>query len=185
MKKILAALSAAALCLSLTACATSSTQTETPAPSGGSAGVSGTFSAEAAGQGGASNPVKVTITLEDSKITDVKAEGPGETEGIGSKAIEALPPQIVSTGSIQVDAVTGATVTSNAIMTAAAAALESAGLNPEDYRLETASVPAVAEERSWPVSQGQVPSSLNCKGSVLSPDFGHVQMVSSLPAREL
>ena len=146
MKKILAALSAAALCLSLTACATSSTQTETPAPSGGSAGVSGTFSAEAAGQGGASNPVKVTITLEDSKITDVKAEGPGETEGIGSKAIEALPPQIVSTGSIQVDAVTGATVTSNAIMTAAAAALESAGLNPEDYRLETASVPAVAED---------------------------------------
>ena len=149
MKRLLAALSAAALCLSLTACGSASpAQTETPSSSGSSGGVSGTFSAEAAGQGGADNPVKVTITLEDSKIVDVKAEGPGETEGIGSKAIESLPPQMAQSGSIKVDAVTGATVTSGAIMSAAALALESAGLNPDDYRLDVAAAPAVAEDVS-------------------------------------
>jgi fumarate reductase flavoprotein subunit len=145
MKKLFAVLTAAAVTLSLAACSTGSGSAE-PAAEG--SGVSGTFEAQAAGQGGEGNPVTVRLTLENSVIVGCEAEGPGETEGIGSKAIDSMPGAIAESGSIAVDTVSGATVTSNAILTAAAAALESAGLNPEDYRTaaEGASAPAAAED---------------------------------------
>ena len=136
MKKLLALLSAVALSAALIACG--GTQPAETGTTDGGSGVSGTFTASAAGQGGEANPVTVTLTLEDSKIVDCTAEGPGETEGIGSKAIASMPGEIKASGSIAVDTVSGATVTSNAILTAAAAALESAGLNPEDYKTEVA-----------------------------------------------
>ena len=74
----------------------------------GSQGVSGTFSGSAVGMGGSSNPVTVTLTLENGTITAVTAEGPGETEGIGSKAIDVLPGEMVAANSVTVDAVSGA-----------------------------------------------------------------------------
>ena len=109
-------------------------------------GVSGTFTGTAVGMGGESNPVEVTLTLEDSKIVDATATGAGETEGIGSKAIDTMPGEIKSSGSIAVDTVSGATITSNAILEAAAAALTSAGLNPDDYKTAAASTAAAAED---------------------------------------
>ena len=112
----------------------------------GAGGVSGVFTGEAVGQGGDANPVTVTLTLENSVIVDAAAEGPGETEGIGSKAIESMPGAIAESGSIAVDTVSSATVTSNAILAAAAAALESAGLNPDDYKTAVESAAAVAED---------------------------------------
>ena len=93
-------------------------------------GVSGDFTGKAKGLGG---DVTVTITLKDSKITNVKAEGKSETEGIGSKAIDTLPGEMVDGNTINVEGVSGATVTSNAIKEAAKSAIESAGLNPDDY----------------------------------------------------
>ena len=132
MKKLFAFITAASMSLMLAGCGAA---TEAPAAAAdGGSGVSGSFTATAAGQGGEANPVSVTLTLENSKIVACEAEGPGETEGIGSKAIASMPGEIASSGSIAVDTVSGATVTSNAILTAAAAALESAGLNPEDYK---------------------------------------------------
>lgn len=109
-------------------------------------GVSGTFTGTAVGMGGESNPVEVTLTLEDSKIVDATATGAGETEGIGSKAIDTMPGEIKSSGSIAVDTVSGATITSNAILEAAATALTSAGLNPDDYKTAAASTAAGAED---------------------------------------
>ena len=96
-----------------------------------SAGVSGDFTGTAKGMGG---DVTVTLTLEDGKITDCIAEGKDETPGIGTLALEQLPAQIAETGSIAVDGVSTATITSDAIKEAAAAALTAAGLNPEDYK---------------------------------------------------
>ena len=91
----------------------------------GSNSISGSFLGEAAGIGG---PVKVMITLDSGKIIDVQVEGARETPGIGSKAIEQLPAKMISGNTIQVDAISGATITSNAIKEAAKKALESAGL---------------------------------------------------------
>ena len=95
------------------------------------AGVSGDFTATAKGFGG---DVSVTLTLTDSAITGCTAEGKDETEGVGSQAIAKMPGEIAESGSIAVDGVSGATITSTAIKEAAAAALTAAGLNPDDYK---------------------------------------------------
>ena len=95
------------------------------------AGVSGDFTGTAKGFGG---DVSVTLTLTDGAITGCTAEGKDETEGVGSQAIAKMPGEIAESGSIAVDGVSGATVTSTAIKEAAAAALTAAGLNPDDYK---------------------------------------------------
>ena len=95
------------------------------------AGVSGDFTATAKGFGG---DVSVTLTLTDGVITGCTAEGKDETEGVGSQAIAKMPGEIAENGSIAVDGVSGATITSTAIKEAAAAALTAAGLNPDDYK---------------------------------------------------
>ena len=58
----------------------------------------------------------------------------GTAKGVGSEAIAKMPGEIAESGSIAVDGVSGATVTSTAIKEAAAAALTAAGLNPDDYK---------------------------------------------------
>jgi len=94
------------------------------------ASVSGEFSGTAKGFGG---DVTVTLTLTDGEITAAVAQGADESEGIGSVAVEKLPAQMAETGSIAVDAIGGATISSSAVVEAAKAALVAAGLNPEDY----------------------------------------------------
>ena len=93
--------------------------------------MSGDFTATAKGFGG---DVSVTLTLTDGVITGCTAEGKDETEGVGSQAIAKMPGEIAESGSIAVDGVSGATITSTAIKEAAAAALTAAGLNPDDYK---------------------------------------------------
>ena len=95
------------------------------------AGATGDFTGTAKGFGG---DVTVTLTLTDGKITGCTAEGADETKGVGSKAIEQLPAAIAESGSIAVDGVSTATITSNAIKEAAAAAITAAGLKPEDFQ---------------------------------------------------
>lgn len=95
------------------------------------AGVSGDFTGTAKGFGG---DVSVTLTLTDGAITGCTAEGKEETQGVGSEAIAKMPGAIAENGSIAVDGVSGATITSTAIKEAAAAALTAAGLNPDDYK---------------------------------------------------
>ena len=112
-------------------------------PASTAGGVSGDFIGTAKGMGG---DVTVTLTLEDGKITGCTAEGKDETQGIGTLALEQLPAQIAETGSIAVDGVSTATITSNAIKEAAAAALTAAGLNADDYKIEVKADETKAED---------------------------------------
>ena len=107
------------------------------------AGVSGDFTATAKGFGG---DVSVTLTLTDGAITGCTAEGKDETEGVGSQAIAKMPGAIAESGSIAVDGVSGATITSTAIKEAAAAALTAAGLNADDYKIEVKADETKAED---------------------------------------
>ena len=124
-KRIAAFALASVMALSLFGCGAKSNSASS------AAGVSGDFTGAAKGMGG---DVTVTLTLTDSKITGCTAEGADETQGIGTLALEQLPGQIAETGSIAVDGVSGATITSDAIKEAAAAALTAAGLNADDYK---------------------------------------------------
>ena len=132
MRKRIAALAlAAVMAFGLTACGGSSSSS-TAASAGsaaGSAGVSGEFTGTATGMG----EVSVTVTLTDGVITDCKIVGDSETEGIGSVVIESAADEIVSGNKGAIDVVTGATITSDAINEALAAALAAAGLDAADF----------------------------------------------------
>lgn len=72
----------------------------------------GTYTAAIAGQNG---PVKVEVTTSADKILSVKIVDQKETEGIGSKAVAALPAEIVKAQSADVQGIAGASVSSAAI----------------------------------------------------------------------
>ena len=76
----------------------------------------GTYEATEAGFGG---DVTVTMTFDENGITDVKAVGDSETDGVGSKAVDALPAAILEAQSADVDGISGASFTSKAILLAA------------------------------------------------------------------
>ena len=121
-KNVLASLLLAGAML-LTACGGSASSTSA------AGGVSGSFTGTAKGMG----DVSVTLTLTDNVITDCTAKGDEETPGIGSVVIEQFPGEVVEGNTINLDSISGATITSNAFVEAAKAALTEAGLNPDDY----------------------------------------------------
>ena len=84
----------------------------------------GTYTGEGDGMGG---KVKVSVKVDDNSILEVNVLENDETKGIADAAIERIPERIVEGQTLAVDAVTGATMTSNAILDAAEAALTEAG----------------------------------------------------------
>ena len=80
----------------------------------------GTYEATAEGRNG---DVTVAVTVSDSKI-EVKENK--ETKGIADGALEEVPAAIVKQNKADVDTVSGATLTSNAIITATKDALKKA-----------------------------------------------------------
>ena len=84
--------------------------------------------------------ITVQVTLEDGVLTGVSASGDDETDGIGKNIINEWPAAFVEAGGI-VDTYTGATFASftrAGFIEAARAALEDAGVNPDDYMVEMA-----------------------------------------------
>ena len=75
----------------------------------------GTYSAQAQGMG----TVTVTMTFSESAITDVVLDMPNETPSIGQAAAEELKAMLMNGQSAEIDAVSGATITSNAVAKAA------------------------------------------------------------------
>ena len=75
---------------------------------------------EGQGMGG---KLVVMVTLDGDKMTKVEVISHSETKGIADLALEQMPGRIVEAQSAEVDGVTGATITSNAIKEAVKAAL--------------------------------------------------------------
>ncbi|MFW6378255.1 MAG: FMN-binding protein [Bacillota bacterium] len=77
---------------------------------------------------GFGGPVTVEVTVEDDEIVSVKASGEDETEGIGTDALEETAERITEAKSTDVDLISGATYTSEAVIYAVNNAL-----NPDEY----------------------------------------------------
>ena len=75
---------------------------------------------------GKEGPVPVTVTVSGGKIASVEIGDNNETAGIGSQAIDALPAAIVAANGADVDAISGATMTSDAIIAGVQECLEQA-----------------------------------------------------------
>ena len=87
----------------------------------GSASLAYADSATATAQG-LEETVTVTLTLEDGVITAVDAQTDKEDLTIGRQALEKLPTAMVEQNTVKVDAISGATSTSNAVISAATSA---------------------------------------------------------------
>lgn len=72
--------------------------------------------------------VTVTVTVTGGKVTNVAIDASGETPELGGAAAETLADELTKAGSTAgVDAVSGATLTSNAVFTAMDSCLAQAG----------------------------------------------------------
>lgn len=88
--------------------------------------IGGTYTAKAKGMMG---DVEVEVVVADGKIASVAVLSHGETPGLSDPAVEQIPAAIMEAQSAEVDAVSGATVTSEAIMAAVKDCLAQAGLS--------------------------------------------------------
>ncbi len=98
----------------------------------------GTYEAEAYGFGG---PVKAVVTVDDANITTLDITGESETPELGGKAISSLKADILKNQTIELDSISGATITSDAVKEAVGKALAKA--RGEEVTEET--VPAAAD----------------------------------------
>lgn len=76
------------------------------------------------------NELKVEVSVADGKITDIKILENQETPDIGGKAMDELKDKILAEQTLAVDAVSGATYSSNGLVKAVAAAVTEAGIDP-------------------------------------------------------
>ncbi len=132
MKKSGRFLLALGLAASVTACsgggAETATQVETTTSAETEASAAGmytpgTYTGEAEGFGGT---VTVTITTDENSITEVAVAGDDETPSVGGAHLEELASMIKDAQSAEIDAIAGATITSDAVKEAAQAAIDAA-----------------------------------------------------------
>ncbi|MFW7950937.1 flavocytochrome c [Vagococcus fluvialis] len=102
----------------------------------------GTYEGEAKGANG---PIKVSVTVKKDKIEDIKIVESSETDGVSDLALKQIPEAIVKAQGLDVDAVSGASSTSNAVVDAVKNALEKSGLDIAAMSKVKASLPKAKE----------------------------------------
>ena len=105
----------------LAACNTGSSSS-TAASTGEAIYTPGTYTGTATGIG----EVKVTMTFSETAITDVVIDASNETESIGGVAAPTLKDALMAAQSTEIDNISGATITTNAVKKAAASCIEQA-----------------------------------------------------------
>lgn len=101
----------------------------------------GTYTGTATGIG----EVKVTMTFSETAITDVVIDASNETESIGGVAAPTLQEALMTAQNAEVDNISGATVTTNAVKKAAASCIEQA----MGVKADGADSSAAASENDW------------------------------------
>ena len=97
-----------------------------------------TTAGETTGEGtakGHNGDLKAVVTFDGDKITKIDLTHE-ETEGLGDKAADKLVEEIVANNSVKVDTVSGATVTSTAVIEAVKAAIEASGRDVKNFEAE-------------------------------------------------
>lgn len=90
--------------------------------------------------------IVVTTMFVDGKITSVTVPSNNETVGVGTYAVERIPGRIVEAQSVNVDEVSGATITSTAIKQGVSEAIKLAGGNLADFSAAPEAPEVVPEE---------------------------------------
>ena len=106
----------------LAACNSASSSSTAASASGDAIYTPGTYTGTATGIG----EVKVTMTFSETAITEVVIDASNETESIGGVAAPTLQEAIMAAQGTEIDNISGATVTTNAVKKAAASCIEQA-----------------------------------------------------------
>ena len=126
MKKLFKILVALTMSISLIGCSSNSETTESETAKM----KAGTYSATAYGM---KSDITVEVTVDETSIVSVEVTECNDTTGIADAAIAEVPAAIVENQSVNVDAASGATMTSMAIKNAAKSALEEAGADMDVF----------------------------------------------------
>lgn len=89
--------------------------------------------------------VKVEVTVTEDRIVSIEVEE-DETDGVGDKAIEQLVGQVIDTQSLNLDVVSGASLSSNGLLAAIAIALEAAGADVDALKTKETEVVTDVDE---------------------------------------
>ena len=120
--KVAAAAAMSGVTASALAACNAGSSSSTAASTGEAIYTPGTYTSTATGIG----EVKVTMTFSETAITDVVIDASNETESIGGVAAPTLKDALMAAQSTEIDNISGATITTNAVKKAAASCIEQA-----------------------------------------------------------
>lgn len=120
--KVAAAAAMSGVTASALAACNAGSSSSTAASTGEAIYTPGTYTGTATGIG----EVKVTMTFSEIAITDVVIDASNETESIGGVAAPTLKDALMAAQSTEIDNISGATITTNAVKKAAASCIEQA-----------------------------------------------------------
>ena len=120
--KVAAAAAMSGVTASALAACNAGSSSSTAASTGEAIYTPGTYTGTATGIG----EVKVTMTFSETAITDVVIDASNETESIGGVAAPTLQEAIMAAQGTEIDNISGATITTNAVKKAAASCIEQA-----------------------------------------------------------
>jgi nitrite reductase (cytochrome c-552) len=118
---------------------------------------------------GRNGPVRVQVVADNEQIYRVRVLEHQETEGIGSEAIYRMPEKIIATQSlrfddVEIDGVTGATVSSKAVNNAVINALDSGELQLRNFDAYLVKTEVISEKPDVDALKG---------------DDGHIRVITS------
>ena len=114
------------------------------------------------------------VTADAEKVYGVNVLSNSETQGIGSKAVEALPALMVEKQSFNVDGIAGATVSSTALRTGVEQAIKEMGFSTEKF-----STPSGGSSNAEPAKDQ------NLEADVVVIGAGGAGMISAITAADL
>lgn len=139
MKTMLSKLTSALLCLAMLLTMCSFAMAE-----------AGTYTGVGDSEIGGKGAIEVSVTVdENGVVTDIQVTKNGDTAGIADAAVEAMPDRIMAAQSANVDGVSGATMTSEAIKMAVLDAVTAAGLDTVKWSTYVATEAAKADDATY------------------------------------
>jgi len=139
MKTMLSKLTSALLCLAMLLTMCSFAMAE-----------AGTYTGVGDSEIGGKGAIEVSVTVdENGVVTDIQVTKNGDTAGIADAAVEAMPGRIMAAQSANVDGVSGATMTSEAIKMAVLDAVTAAGLDTVKWSTYVATEAAKADDATY------------------------------------
>ena len=94
---------------------------------------------------GRNGPMELSVTFSETRIEEIIVVSHSETEGIADPAIERVPSDIITYQSLGIDMVSGATITSEAILVGVEACVVQQGGNVEALKAVSAEKPVSTE----------------------------------------